>query len=327
MKKTGFTLFVTLFLSLLLAGVADCEAARLGGGKSFGSRPSYSTPYNRSAGGYQSSPAQQPAYQQPGMAAQRNQAARDAMSRRGGLMGMLGGLALGGLLGAMFFGGAFEHINFMDILIFAGLAYLLFKLFAARSQGSLGQPSAAGGRAYGDDREPAGYQPAYRRGVDSQASGVEGRAGFNTDVLFRGKGGAAYSPANASNSLVLPADFDAPAFLRGAKAAYAHLQESWDRADLGELRGLCTDKVFAELQDQLRQRQGENHTELLQVEAELLEVKDVGGDREAAVLFDVLLREAPGQQPVQIRELWHFVRSRASKQPTWFLDGIQQVED
>ncbi|WP_442514585.1 hypothetical protein, partial [Salmonella enterica] len=72
---------------------------------------------------------------------------------------------------------------------------------------------------------------------------------------------------------------------------------------------------------------GENHTELLKVEAELLQVRDVGNDREASVLFDVLLREARGQAPTQVREVWHFTRSKTSQQPTWFLDGIQQLED
>jgi predicted lipid-binding transport protein (Tim44 family) len=85
--------------------------------------------------------------------------------------------------------------------------------------------------------------------------------------------------------------------------------------------------VFAELQDQMRQHVGENRTELLKVEAELLEVRDVGSDREASVLFDVILRESAEQRPTQVREVWHFVRSKFSKQPTWFLDGIQQVDD
>jgi len=85
--------------------------------------------------------------------------------------------------------------------------------------------------------------------------------------------------------------------------------------------------VFSELQDQLQQRVGENRTELLKVESVILAVEDVGGDREVAVLFDVLLRESPGQSPSQVKEVWHFTRSRASKQPTWFLDGIQQIEE
>ncbi len=316
-KVSGFVMSVLIASTLLLAGVGEAYAARLGGGKSFGSRPSYSAPYSRSYNTNQASPSAQPSYQQQA-ATQRNQAARDAMSRRGGLMGMLGGLALGGLLGALLFGGAFEHINFMDILIFAGIAFLLFKLFAARRQGNLGQASASAYR----QPENSAYDQAYQRNAESS-----GRAGFNTDVLF-GKGGNAPAQGySSSKPLTLPADFDATAFLGGAKAAYTHLQQAWDRGDLADLRGLCTDKVFAELQDQIRQRTGDNRTEVLKIEAELLEVRDVGGDREATVLFDAILREAADQKPTPAREVWHFVRSRASRQPTWFLDGIQQLED
>ncbi len=312
-----FLLGVLIAFSLLAAGVGEAYAARLGGGKSFGSRPSYSTPYSRPGGFNQASPSQQPGFQQSA-AAQRNQAARGALSNRGGLMGMLGGLALGGLLGAMFFGGAFEGINFMDILLFAGVAFLLFKLFAGRRPSGAGQ--VAGGSAYAPPETPD-YDPASQR--DAAPSG---RAGFNTDLLNRG-GASDYGFKASADPLVLPADFDAAGFLKSAKTAYAHLQQAWDQGDLAELRGLCTDKVFGELQDQIRQRVGDNRTELLKVETQLLEVRDMGGDREAVVLFDVILRESAGQSPTPVKEVWHFIRSRASKQPTWFLDGIQQLED
>ena len=314
-KASGLLLSVVIAFSLLTAGLGEAYAARLGGGKSFGSRPSYSTPYSRPGGSSQASPS--PAYQ-PLPAAQHNQAARGALANRGGLMGMLGGLALGGLLGAMFFGGAFEGINFMDILLFAGVAFLLFKLFASRRQDSVGQ--TAGGRGYAAPEQPI-EAPAYQRVA------APNRAGFDTDLLF--KRGAipatGFTPSTVAPRL--PADFDAAGFLKGAKTAYAHLQQAWDKGDLAELRGLCTDTVFAELQQQIRQREGENRTELLKVEAELLGVRDVGGDREAAVLFDVVLRESPGLAPAPVREVWHFTRSRASQQPTWFLDGLQQLED
>jgi predicted lipid-binding transport protein (Tim44 family) len=302
MKKSGFLLSVLIALTLL-AATGEADAARLGGGRSFGSRPSYSMPYSRPSSP-SASPAQ-PAYQQPSMAEQQNQAARAAMSNRGGLMGMLGGLALGGLLGAMLFGGAFEHINFMDILLFGGIAFLLFKLFAARRTSN--EPQSVGAGYYGP-QEP----PAYQRSSS--------RAGFDTDILS-GRGG--FKPSRGAS---LPADFDAAAFLKGAKAAYTHLQQAWDRGDVAELRGLCTDHVFAELQQQIRQRVGENRTELLKVEAEVLEVRDTGNDREASVLFNVLMREAAGEPPTQVQEVWHFTRSRNSSQPTWFLDGIQQLE-
>lgn len=229
-------------------------------------------------------------------------------------MRMLGGLAIGGLLGALLFGGAFEHINLLDLLIFGLIAFMLFKLLAARRRTADGQAVAAG------------YSGAMQR--------QGGPAGFDTDLLFgksrpapvgTGAAGLATRPANAP---VLPADFDPAAFLTGAKAAYEMLQKAWDEGDLATLRSLSTDKVFAELQEQIRARGGApNHTELLEIEAEILEVRDVGTDREVAVLFDVLLRESAEEAPVRVREVWHFTRSKFSRQPTWFLDGLQQVED
>lgn len=324
MKKTSrFVLSLILGLTLAVS-VGEAYAKRMGGGKSFGSRPSYSEPYRAPGNASPAMPAQNPAYRSP--ASERNQAARDALGRRGGFMGMLGGLALGGLLGAMLFGGAFEHINFLDILIFGAIAFLLFRLFAAR------KTSAAHGSHYG---KPAGaaqaaapepeFDHGYERRAETSRPVAGGPAGFNTDILFR-KGGTSAPQAGFSPAPAVPADFDADAFLKGARAAYEHLQQAWDRADLADLRGLTTDKVFAELQEQLRERSGENRTELLKVDARLLQVRDVESDREATVLFDVLMRETPADEPAPVREVWHFVRSRFSKQPTWFLDGIQQLE-
>jgi predicted lipid-binding transport protein (Tim44 family) len=316
-KLTGMVFSVLLGFTLALSGMGDASAARLGGGKSFGSRPSYSDSYRRSPTTTQpgmSQPgasAQQPAYS---AAQQRNQAMRDSLAQRGGFMRMLGGLALGGLLGALLFGGAFEHLNFFDILVFGLIAFMLFKFLAARRQTQAGAAT------------PAGYYPAGHGDTDQpyqRQAGEAPQAGFDTDILSR-KSGAPAAGAGPS----VPADFDSAAFLSGAKAAYEMMQKAWDEGDLAELRALTTDKVFGELQDQIRARGGAaNRTDLLKVEVELLEVRDVGSDREATVLFDVLLRESPEARPAQVREVWHFVRSRNSRQPTWFLDGIQQLED
>jgi predicted lipid-binding transport protein (Tim44 family) len=337
-RPLGFLASALLGVALALSGADDAFAKRMGGGKSFGSRPSFSTPYQRGTPAPDSGPQRAPGMGQPGAPAQqpafspaqqRNQAMRDSFRQRGGLMGMLGGLALGGLLGALLFGGAFEGINFLDILLFGAVAFMLFKLFAARRRAPGAEPAAAGGYpAGGHSAEPESEAaPAYQRQAQSGA-GQPGPAGFNTDLLFGGnRAAAAPTDGSAPAYPAVPADFDTPAFMRGAKSAYEMMQAAWDAGDLAELRALTTDKVFGELQDQLRARGNTvNRTELLNVDAELLEVRDVGNERQAAVLFDVLMREAAGEEPIQVREVWHFVRSKNSRQPTWFLDGIQQVE-
>jgi predicted lipid-binding transport protein (Tim44 family) len=302
-KKTG--ILATLFISaaLLLAGVHDAEAKRFGGGSSFGSKPSYSQPYQPSAS--PSSLGQSSHAGNPGQsaAAAQNQAARQGLGNRSGMMGMLGGLALGGLLGSMFFGGAFEHINIMDMLLFAGLAFLVYRLFAAKSARQ-NQPVAPVANAYSRNSHPETGNPG----------------GFNTDVLFK-KGGT-----QNSNTSSIPANFDQAGFLTGAERAFRHLQTSWDNRDLAAIRGLTTDKVFAEIQDQLRASGTANKTEVLNLKAELLDVHEEENLLEATVLFHSQMRE-DDNQPENIREVWRFIKPVSSQQPKWFLDGIQQIAE
>ena len=315
-KKIGILATVLLSLTLLMAGVQEAQAKRFGGGGSFGSRPSYSAPYKRSTSpSATSQPARSASQQQ---AAAQNQAARQSWAGRGGLMGMLGGLALGGLLGSLFFGGAFENINLMDILVFAGIAFLLMRLLGSRARQSQSAANTAYNRnSYSDDSDAtSSYGNAPQSGSNS--------SGFNTDLLF-GKKAAGDPSAFEEPAIDVPADFDKVGFLAGAESAFRYLQKAWDSADLAAIRGLTTDKVFAEIQDQLRASGASNQTDVLKVNAELLEVREVGSELEATVLFDCVLREDGGDTE-QVREVWHFIKPIASTQTKWFLDGIQQLE-
>ncbi|HEY8094514.1 MAG TPA: Tim44-like domain-containing protein [Methylobacter sp.] len=316
-KTTGIIAALLMGLSLTLGGMSDADAKRFGGGSSFGSRPSYSAPYQRSA-----TPAPHPANQQ--QAAAPNPAAKPGWASRPGLMGMLGGLALGGLLGSMF-GGGFHGINFMDILVFGGIAFLLYKLFAAKKSGSAQRPvyNRTADNSYQDTAS------SYQEPQAAQAN----PAGFDTDILFKkdkndtAASGSYAQPTATQSAAVIPKDFDQQAFLSGAKIAFANLQKAWDERDLAEIRGLTTDKVFAEIQDQLKASNTENRTEILKLEAELLEVREVGSELEAVVLFDSIMREDANAQAEQVREVWHFIKPKVSIQPKWYLDGIQQLED
>jgi predicted lipid-binding transport protein (Tim44 family) len=307
-KYTSIVAFLLIALSLSLGGMSDADAKRFGGGGSFGGRSSYSAPYKRSA-----IPPSRSANQQQSTA--QNQAARQGMANRGGLMGMLGGLALGGLLGSLFFGGAFENFNFMDILVFGGIAFLLYKLFAAKAGTT--------------------QRPAYNRTANSyeESQPHQGNpAGFNTDVLFNkdkkpSSGQNFQQDTGVNDTVAVPEDFDKKAFLSGAKIAFTTLQKAWDDRDLAEIRGLSTDKVFAEIQEQLRASTSENHTDILKLDVELLEVREIGSELEAVVLFDAIMREDINSQAEQVREVWHFVKPKLSIQPKWLLDGIQQLED
>ena len=303
-QKIGILVSFFIALILMFGSIHEAQAKRLGGGSSFGSRPSYSQPFQRDStpSGAFSQPARSPSQQQ---AAGQNQTARQGWANRGGLMGMLGGLALGGLLGSMFFGGAFENLNMMDFLVFALVAFLAYRLFfAAKSS----RPSQALGNTYGRNS----HQDSYSEPPVQQANS------FDTDVLFK---------KSQSTVADIPANFDQQAFLSGAEKAFRYLQSCWDNGDLAAIRGLTTDKVFAEIQDQLRAAAGAlNKTEILKLNAELLSVRESGAILEAAVLFDSLIREDEGQAE-QVREVWRFIKPVNTQQNKWFLDGIQQVAE
>lgn len=314
-----FSLLLGLFLSV--GSISDAEAKRFGGGASFGSRASYGSTFKRQANAMPAAPS---ASQAQAMA--RNTSVRDGLSRRGGLMGMLGGLAIGGLLGSLLFGGAFEHINFMDIALFAGVAYLLYRLLAARQRATTPQP------AYQRSTEPTGVRAStdYAPPPPPQSAAAARDAGpiLESRDWFRGGLKSDYNGGEQDfNQASMPAGFDQAAFLAGAKMAYQDLQKAWDARDLAAVRRLATDGMYAEIETRIKEIGADNRTTVLKLEAELLEAREVGDQLEAVVLFDGILREADDDQPRQVREVWHFTKPRDAQQPTWFLDGIQQLED
>lgn len=318
MKKiSGFVFTLLISFSLILIGIQDVEARRFGGARSFGGKSSYRTPYRKSTSSKTRSASQQRAHQQ-------NQAARQSMTRRGGFMGMLGGLALGGLLGSMFFGGAFENINLMDILVFGGIAYLLLRLLAAKA--NPGGVTASRHPAF-RNQQYSDYSQNDTIGRQQQRS-----SGFDTDILFNNKNTSQFQPQTGSidadfNETSFPAEFDEQAFLTGAKAAFTRLQVAWDNRDMGEIRSLTTDKVFMDIQEQLRNDTNVNKTDVLKVEAELLDFRTIGSELETVVLFDCIIREETDGRAEQVREVWNFIKSAGSTDPNWHLDGIQQMEN
>jgi predicted lipid-binding transport protein (Tim44 family) len=295
-----FLVAITASLALLVGGMDVAEAKRLGGGKSFGSKFSQSQSVNRNS----ASPSQP---QKATAAQQTNSNLKESFAKKGGLMGLLGGLALGGLLGAMFFGGAFDGINFMDVLLFAGLglaAFMIFRAMTSRTR-QQAQPAAA---------TVGGYQP---QAESEQPSAHGTRQGVEQYV------GSSHNDGPSLDSLrnAAPKGFDQTAFVDGAKNCFARMQKAWDEGDLADIRQFTTDHVFGEIQDQFQNRIGNSQTEIVDLDAELLSANDLGSKQEAIVLFKAQLREDGNQ--IHVDEVWHFIK--ASNNSSWQLEGIQQV--
>ncbi|MDO5484053.1 MAG: Tim44-like domain-containing protein [Desulfovibrionaceae bacterium] len=294
-----------LFASVAVVLPDTAEAARMGGGRSFGSKPYMS----------RTAPAPSQTVRQPGTQQTQRQAQAQTAQKPGlfgGMGGMLGGLLAGTLLGSLLAGSGFSGGGFLDILLFGLLIFLGLKLFARFRNRQ--QPAAAG----------AGNAPAdaLRNDVDyGMRRDDTAAAGWDT-LRNASQGGAMQASAAPLN---LPPDFDADDFLRGAKMAYTRLQGAWDRRDLDDIAQFATPAVLDTLRQQMAEDSTPSTTELLLVNASLLGAENDGSDQRAQVYFDVLMREDPQQQaPSAVREIWHFVRPLAGG--SWKLDGIQQVD-
>lgn len=292
-----FLIAITATVTLLIGGMDVAEAKRMGGGKSFGGKFNQSQSVNRTA-----SPGQT---QKATAAQQTNSNLKQSFAKRGGMMGLLGGLALGGLLGALFFGGAFDGINFMDVLLFGLVAFVIYKFMASRARQ---QPQPATATAGYNNTQPKQEQLHQTEQITDQ------RYGSSNDSNNDG-------PSLDSLRSAAPKGFDQNAFIDGAKNCFARLQNSWDEGDLADIRQFTADHVFGEIQDQFHSRTGNSQTEIIDLNAELLSASDLGSKQEAIVLFKAQLREDGNN--IHVDEVWHFVK--ASNNANWQLEGIQQV--
>jgi predicted lipid-binding transport protein (Tim44 family) len=287
---------------------ADVTEARIGGGKSFGSRgsrtqsapPATNTapnaaPIDRSMAPRTAAPAaaQNPAAAQP--------------SRFGGMKGLLmGGLfvaALGGIFG---FGALASVLGFLlQFALIAGIIYLAFAFFRSRSQ-----PAMA--------RMPGG--------AGAPRAGVLHRQAFGD-----GAGGASGTPVLQIGQ----ADLDA------FERLLTEIQTAYSREDAKALGARTTPEMFSyflqELDEQAKQgiRNEVSGVKLLQ--GDLAEAWSENGSDYATVairyaLTDVTLDRATGRvvsgdanRPTEARELWTFRRDDRSPAEGWQLSAIQQA--
>lgn len=285
--RSAHLFFALIALALLLFTWPDlADAKRVGGGGSFGSKPSYSSGYGKPAS---------PSKDAPSMA---QQAAPNTPSRFGGLGGMMGGLLMGGLLGSMLFGGGgFAGPGMLDILLLAMGGFLLFKFVKSR-------------RAATANSAPHAYVGSEE--VQSPAS--------------HGGWGQQRFESQAPQAPVFPAGLDEQEFLAGAKALYTRLQASWDRRDIDDIRQFTSPEVHTEIARQADLDPAHGRTEILMVEARVLEARSSGTETVISVLFDAMLREdGTGAPADQVREVWHIRRDESDASPQWTLEGIQQL--
>ncbi|GAU07497.1 Tim44 domain-containing protein [Desulfoplanes formicivorans] len=305
LKHILILLPIMLVVLTVMAMVQTAEAKRFGGGRSFGGRSSYSKSYSRPM------PSKSFGQQQNTRAGRVGQAPN--RSRWGGMFGgLLGGMLMGGLLGSLFGGGHFMGPNLLDLLLIGGGIFLLMRFLRKRREASVGATSS-GGSPYTMDT--SSYHTR-----DGSASETSAWDNLQT--------GGSTPSGTSSSSVAIPPDFDQEDFMKGAKAVYQRLQNSWDKRDLDDIRTFTSPEVYRFIEEQYKNDPTPSTTEILLLNGELLEVKTIGNQTVATVHFDVIMREDPSSQATeQVREIWHFSKYENKSGDNWVLEGIQQLEN
>ena len=288
------------FVALLVLAVAVnpvAEAKKFGGGKSFGKS-------------FKTAPA--PKQQQQNTNTLSRQDQTKAGSTKKGLMGgLLGGLLAGGLLAA-FFGGAFEGINFMDILILGLIAFVIFKFMRGMlgaKQGSMNQqrqqPAFGGNNPRSQfDQEQSNFQ-SFEQPQSGATAGGFGSAG-QSDV-----------PHN------YPPGFDQAAFVNGAREHYRILQGAWNHNELHTIEEYVSPSLLQDLISERAKLDGEQHTDVMYVDAEIVRADYDATKAQLSLQFSGRYRDAIENIEEDIEDIWHLERDLTVANAPWLIVGLQ----
>ncbi len=233
-------------------------------------------------------PQQAAPQKSPDAASGAAQAAPRAGSRWGGI---LGGLALGGLLGYLFGGSGL--LGVLALVLVAFVAFALIGALLRRTREQAPQPMQLAG--LGNETVPAP--------PPSQASGVA-------------------TASRAESASVLSAGFDSSGFLRAAKMNFIKLQMASDSGRLEEIREFTTHEMFDSLRADIQAGQ---HTDVVALNADLLELATEKEQHWACVRFSGMVRETPGTEPVGFAEVWNRVKP-VDGASGWLLARIQPMQ-
>ena len=236
----------------------DAEARRLGGGRNLGAQRSTVAPSRN----LQQTPPSQATPAAPAAAGPAAAPAPAGNRWLGPIAGLAAGLGLGYLLGHGGLGGMVGTLLVMALVGFA--VVFVLRLF--------NRPRTEGNMQYaGLGSEPVSAPPP------ALASGIGAEPAF----------GGQPQPN-------IPAGFDTEGFLRQAKLNFVKLQAVHDSGKLGELREFTTDAMFDSIKQDLLQHGGVGQqTDVVTLDADLLEALTEGDTHWASVRFSGMIREAP----------------------------------
>ena len=283
--------------SVILAlglSIGDAEAARLGGGRSLGMQRQSVAP--RPATPAQATPAAPTApVGAPTAAPKRNW--------MGPIAGLAAGLGIAALLSH--FGMGEGMANILMIALLAMAAVFVLKLLFARKTPAAPVRDAMQYAGAGGSTPPLQPQPASQPFAAAPYGGAA----------------AAAAPAAAR----VPAGFDSEGFLRIAKVNFVRLQAANDAKNMDDIREFVAPEMFAEFQMEMNERgNAPQQTDVVTLNAELLEVVTEGNRHVASVHFSGMIREVAGAAAVPFDEVWNLAKPIEGNKG-WVIAGIQQL--
>lgn len=287
-------LLFSVCLGVLALGtvVGEAEAKRLGGGNSIGMQRQAAPAHSANVAKPAAPPAAAPA------------AAPVAPPKRswlGPLAGLAAGIGIAALLSHFGMGEAVG--NFLMIALLAFAVIFVVRWFLRRNQPPVAeQPMQYAGVGGPGMAPPPDYSAASAAPAVTSASEL--------------------APVSAPR---IPADFDSEGFLRIAKVNFIRLQASNDAGNLDDIREFTSSEMFAEIKLDIDARKGQSQrTDVVTLDAELLEVVSEGHLHIASVRFHGMLREDSNTAAAPFDEVWTL--SKAINGNTgWVLSGITQL--
>ena len=275
------TIFSLVFSISLFSEHA--EARKFGGSKSFG----------RS---YKTAPAQPT----QSINTSNPTVSKQTQPNKSGLMGgLLGGLLAGGIFAWLLGSGAFSGLQIFDILIMAGIAFLVFRFLKSRKTAT-----------------PADQQPAYSMPYQTKQT---------AEPVYQPASTGSFASATSQETVPfdLPVGFDISAFTKEATEHYKSLQNAWNIDDFSKIQEYVTPELFNELKQERAQYPGEQHTEVLYLNAELVRAERKTSSAHLSVLFKGRYRDAVEGIEEDINEIWHLERDIITSNAPWVIVGIE----
>lgn len=292
-----FSLLVASLMFAFTLGTGDAEAAkRLGAGKSSGMQRQITAPDKApSTTPTQAPKADSTSSSAPVAAAQQ---AKPRPSWMGPVAGLAAGLGLAALASHLGFG---EELASMLMMGLVAVAVALAIGFFMRRRAPAPQPALAGtGNLRYAGAETGEAAPAAR-----------------TFAMSLPASGGAAAAAH------IPADFDVAGFERNAKMNFIRLQAANDAGSMEDVRAFTTPEMFAELKLARAESSSPQETDVVAVDADILEVVEESFRYVASVRFTGLIREDKSAPAEPFDEIWHLAKPRDGS-GGWLLAGIQQ---